>query len=103
MEEGSETMLREGGKGLSQDAVPGVRLEGGMGEAEQEMLVAVWCASVRVGASGWTQVSRSVPSAEPSSEGLHPDGGGGAPQLGLPFRGSLHPSLQPAVSTLVKM
>lgn len=34
-------MLREGGKGLSQDAVPGVRLEGGVGEAEQEMLVAV--------------------------------------------------------------
>lgn len=37
-------MLREGGKGLSQDAVSGVRLEGGVGEAEQETLVppSVW-------------------------------------------------------------
>lgn len=74
-------MLREGEKGLSQDAVPGgVRLEGGVGEAEQEMLVAVY---LRVGTRGWTQVSTPVPSAEPSTEGLHPDRG--PPQLGLPF------------------
>lgn len=66
-------MLREGEKGLSQDAGPGgVRLEGRVGEAEQEMLVAV---CLRVGTNGWTQVSRPVPSAEPSTEGLHPDRG----------------------------
>lgn len=65
-------MLREGGKGLSQDAVPGVRRE----EWERQSRKCWWlCASVRVGANSWTQVSRSVPSAEPSTEGLHPDRG----------------------------
>lgn len=73
-------MLREGERGLSQDAVAGIRLEGGVGDAEQEMLVAV---CLCVGASGWTQVSRPVPSAEPSTEGLHLDRG--PPHLGLPF------------------
>lgn len=74
-------MLREGEKGLSQDAVPGVRLEGGVGEAEQEMLVAV-CLRVAPGAG------HRCPHQFPLQSPAQRDSiltGGGAPQLGLPF------------------
>lgn len=65
----------EGGEGLSQDAVPGVEV--GAARSKLEMLTATCLHSTWVAAS-IHKVSRTITSAEPSTEGFQPRRGAAA-------------------------